>query len=101
MTTKKNASEYFEEKYGPLTFGDIIQSWRMADEISQTAYAKKLGISVQNLNDLEKGRRIPTPTRAAKIAKKMGLPEIMLIQISIRDNLRKEGFKYKVSLEAS
>lgn len=101
MTTKKSVAQYFEERLEQLTFGDIISAWRLADEISQTAYAKKLGLSVQNLNDLEKGRRIPSPARAAKIAKKMGLSEIVLIQVAIRDNLRKEGFKYKVTLEAS
>jgi transcriptional regulator with XRE-family HTH domain len=47
---------------------------REAEDFSQTAFAKKIGLSVQNLNDLEKGRRIPTPSRAARIAKKLGLP---------------------------
>lgn len=98
MTTK-SYSEKLEKKYGRLTFADVLHSWRLCEEISQTALAKKLGISVQNLNDLEKGRRIPSATRAAKIAKKIGYPEATLIQLAIRDNLVKEGFDYKVTLE--
>lgn len=98
MTTKAY-TEILEKKYGRLTFADVLKSWRQADEISQTTFAKKLGLSVQNLNDLEKGRRIPSPTRAAKIAKKLGVPEMSLIQLALRDSLVKDGFDYKVKLE--
>lgn len=100
MTTK-SLTEQLEKKYGILTFARVLQSWRTADKYTQTAFAKKLGISVQNLNDLEKGRRIPSPTRAAKIAKKLGIPEMPLIQLAIRDSLVKEGFDYKVKLETA
>lgn len=100
MTTK-SYSEQLEKKYGPLTFADVLKSWRLSDDLSQTAFAKKIGLSVQNLNDLEKGRRIPSATRAAKIAKKLGLPEMVLIQLAIRDSLVKEGFDYKVKLETA
>lgn len=100
MTTR-SLTEQLEKKYGILTFARVLQAWRTADEYTQTAFAKKLGISVQNLNDLEKGRRIPSPTRAAKIAKKLGIPEMPLIQLAIRDSLAKEGFDYKVKLETA
>ena len=69
MSTK-SYFEKLEKQYGKLTFGSMLKSLRLSDEISQTAFAKKLGLSVQNLNDLEKGRRVPTASRAAKIAKK-------------------------------
>ena len=98
MSTK-SYFEKLEKQYGKLTFGSMLKSLRLSDEISQTAFAKKLGLSIQNLNDLEKGRRIPTPTRAAKIAKKLHLPEMGLIQLAMRDSLIKEGFDYLVKLE--
>lgn len=101
MTTKKSASEKLEKLLGRLTFGKMLRSWRMSDEMTQTAFAKKLGLSVQNLNDLEKGRKIPSPKRAARIAKKLGLPEIGLIQLALRDTLRKEGFKYDIVLHSA
>lgn len=99
-----NTKSYFEKiekQYGTMTFGGLLKAWREGEEMSQTAFAKKIGLSVQNLNDLEKSRRIPTPTRAAKIAKKLGLPEIGLIQLAIRDSLVKEGFQYDVKLESA
>ncbi len=93
--------EKLEKQYGVITFGGLLKAWREAEDLSQTAFAKKIGLSVQNLNDLEKGRRIPTPTRAARIAKKLGLPEVGLIQLALRDALAKEGFKYEVKLESA
>ncbi|WP_413613137.1 helix-turn-helix domain-containing protein [Bdellovibrio sp. HCB-110] len=99
MTTKRLSTfEVLERKFGRLSFGSFLHSWRISEEISQTAFAKKLGISVQNLNDLEKGRRIPSPARAAKIAKKLGLDEMVVIQLAIRDSLYKDGLKYDVQL---
>ncbi len=100
MSTK-SYFEKLEKQYGSLTFGNLLTAWRQGEDLSQTAFAKKVGISVQNLNDLEKGRRIPSPTRAARIAKKLGLPEMGMIQLALRDSLVKEGFHYDVKLESA
>ncbi len=100
MTTKSHF-EKLEKQYGPLTFGALLKAWRQGEDLSQTAFAKKVGLSVQNLNDLEKGRRIPSPSRAARIAKKLGLPEMGMIQLALRDSLVKEGFHYEVKLESA
>lgn len=99
-----NTKSYFEKlekQYGTLTFGSLLRAWRESEGLSQTFFAKRIGLSVQNLNDLEKGRRIPTPTRAARIAKKLGLPEMGMIQLALRDSLAKEGFHYEVKLESA
>ena len=100
MSTK-SYFEKLEKEYGRLTFGDLLRAWREADELSQTAFSKKIGLSVQNLNDLEKGRRIPSATRAARIAKKLRLSEMGMIQIALRDGLVKEGFHYDVKLKSA
>lgn len=100
MTTKSFFAK-LEKQYGVLTFGSLLKAWRESEEQSQTEFAKKIGLSVQNLNDLEKSRRIPSPTRAAKIAKKLGLPEMGLIQLALRDSLFKEGFHYEVKLQSA
>lgn len=97
----KSYFEKIEKRYGPVSFGTLLKAWREGEGKSQTVFAKKLGMSVQNLNDLEKGRRIPSPTRAARIAKKLGLPEKGLIQLALRDSLAKEGFQYEVKLESA
>ncbi len=102
MTTKKKS--YFEElekNFGRLSFGDLLKALREVEGITQAEFAKKLGFSVQNLCDIEKGRRVPSPVRAASIAKKLKLPVKAMIEFSLRDTLESEGFKYNVSLEES
>jgi transcriptional regulator with XRE-family HTH domain len=100
MTTK-SYFEKLEKKYGTLTFASMIKAWREAEGMTQTAFAKKIGLTVQNFNDLEKGRRIPSPTRAAKIAKKLGLPEMSVIPLVLKDSLLRDGFSYEVKLETA
>lgn len=104
MTIRKreaSAADKIEKTLGRVTFASFLRSWRLSDECSQTEFAKRLGLSVQNLNDLEKGRKIPSPTRAAKIARKLKVPEQGLIQFAIRDLLYKEGFHFNVTLETA
>ncbi len=98
MTTEINVFDKLEAKHGRLTFGRFLRSWREADELSQKRFAKQLGMSVQNLCDLEKGRRIPSASRAAKIARKLGVGELPLITLVLRDSLYAEGFNFDVKL---
>ena len=87
-----------EKESGPLTFGEALQSYRLGEEISLSDMADKIGISPQSLCDIEKGRRIPTPKRAAKIAQLIGEPEIFWVKLALQDELRKDNLNFKVSL---
>lgn len=104
MTTKKikldkDALTMMEEKFGTLTFAKALLAWRESESLSQVQFAEQLDLSVQSLCDLEKGRRIPSPSRAAKIAIQIGLSKEILIQLALMDSLRQEGFSYKVILK--
>lgn len=102
MTTKKwYGLEDMEKKYGPMTLGRFVKAFRQSDEISQTAYAKKLGISRANLCDIEKGRKPVSLERAARIAKAIGVSEITLIQLALQDQLRREKLPYEVELRSA
>ena len=100
MSTKNHASEEFFKQYGELTFAEMLRGFRLADDDSQVDFARKLGISAANLCDLEKGRKIPSAARATLIARKLGLPETLLVQIALQDELRKQKIKFKVSVAA-
>ena len=50
--------EALEEKFGPMSVGLFIRSFREADDSSQVDFAKKLKISRANLCDIEKGRKL-------------------------------------------
>jgi transcriptional regulator with XRE-family HTH domain len=87
-----------EKKYGPMTIGLFLRSFRESDELSQTDYAKKLCISRANLCDIEKGRKLVSPERAAKMAKILGVPQEVLVQLAIQDELRQARLSYHVEL---
>lgn len=99
MTTKRRYDmKVFEKEFGPLTFGEALESYRLGEGISQAEMANKIRVSPQSLCDLEKGRRIPTPQRAAKIAQIIGEPEKFWIKLALQDELRKYDLNFSVEL---
>jgi transcriptional regulator with XRE-family HTH domain len=99
MTTeKKYGSAELAKEYGPLTFGRALWSHRKCEEISQKDFAKMLGISPSSLCDLEKGRKLPSVNRAAKIAKILNEPEKIWIRLALQDMLREADLRYEVSV---
>lgn len=90
--------ESLKEKFGTMTVGLFIKSFREAEGISQSDYAKKLKISRANLCDIEKGRKIISAYRAVKLAKILKIPETTLLKLSLQDALRHAKLNYQVSL---
>ena len=98
MITKYGLKE-LESEFGKLTFGRLLRSHRMGEELSQVKMAKLLKISKQRLNDLENGRTIPSISRAFEIAKKIGLMEATLVELAIQDQFRHEKMNFVVKVE--
>jgi len=103
MSTKKSDARKFLEglRGSPLTFGDMIESVRQCDEISQVELARKMEISRAHLCDIEKGRRTVTVERAAQFAKVLGYSVHQFVAVSLEDQLRKAGLKVKVHLDVA
>lgn len=97
-TEKLYGIDSLEKKFGPMTVGLFMKAFRQADDISQTAYAKKLKISRANLCDIEKGRKLVSPERAIKFAKIIKVPEVVLLKLSLQDILRSEKINYTIEL---
>ncbi len=91
--------ESLSEKFGPMTVGLFIKSFRETEGISQTDFAKKLKISRANLCDIEKGRKLLSTERAAKFAKLLKVPETTLIKLSLQDILRQARLNYSIDLK--
>jgi DNA-binding XRE family transcriptional regulator len=98
MSTKKIGVAELEKQYGQLTFGRLLKSYRLGEELSQVEMAKKLGLSKQSLNDLENGRKIPSIRRAVQIAKKIGLLEDLIIQLVLQDQVDREHLNVRVTV---
>lgn len=100
MTTKKYYSiDDLQKRLGPMTMARALHSWRQSEEMSQVDFAKKLGISKANLCDIEKGRKLVSPERAAKIAKIIGVSEDLFIKISLEDLLRQANLHYSIEVK--
>ena len=100
MTTKKHYTvQDLEKEFGSLTFGNSLESYRLAEDMSQKSFAKKLGITAQSLCDLEKGRRVPSIERAAKIAKKLKEPVETWVSLALSDMMREAHLDLKVEVK--
>jgi len=102
MTTKARKSfgaKALERRFGKLTLGEMLNTWRVSEELSLKDFGERLGMSVANLCDIEKGRKGVSPEKAEQIARAIGVPPALLVRLSIEDTLRAAGLKYKVELK--
>lgn len=109
MTTKKTTSRIKRSKSaalqfledingGPLTFGEMLNSIRECDDISQTDFAHKLGVSKAHLCDVEKGRRAVSPARAYAWGRKLGYSPEQFVELAIQTGLDQDKLPFKVKL---
>ena len=95
---KKFGTKELIKKFGHMTFAKAIQAQRLAEEMTLKEFSLILGISIASLADLESGRRVPTPSRAVMIARKLREPEAYWVQLCIQDKLREEDIDLKVTV---
>ena len=100
MTTRKKNSKvlkYLEKATGgPLTFAQLFLSIREGEEMTQGEFGDLLELSRQKVCDFEKGRRLPSPEKAAEYARKLGyLPE-SFAKLVIEEQIKKAKLKLKV-----
>lgn len=82
-----------------LTLGNLIHSIRLCEEISQTDFAKFIGVSRQYLCDVENGRRVVSPRLAAEWAEKLGYLPVQFVRLALLDELKKAGLHFDVELK--
>ncbi|MBC7714023.1 MAG: helix-turn-helix transcriptional regulator [Rhizobacter sp.] len=101
MTTRNKETIKFMESItdGPLTFGKMLSSLRISDDIAQTELAKKAKVSKGLVCDIEKGRRDASIELAIKLAKIMDYPPETFLSILFEEQLRRAKSKLKVRIE--
>ncbi|MDR3490557.1 MAG: helix-turn-helix transcriptional regulator [Gammaproteobacteria bacterium] len=103
MTTKKNDSidalEATKEIWNKMTFGGLVRSLRMSDDISQVAFAKKLGVSKQFLSDVEHNRKDIGINFAKKVASTLGYSIEPLLELLIKQQLKRQHLNYTVEIK--
>lgn len=100
-TRKKSSAERYLESLrgGPLTFGKLLHSIRICDEISQVQLADMVGMSRSNICDIEKDRRTVSLEKAAEFARVLGYSENQFVATIIEDQLRSAGLPFVVELK--
>jgi transcriptional regulator with XRE-family HTH domain len=100
--TKSSTIKYLERVAGrPLALGGLIESIRLGEEMSQTAFARKLGISASHLCDIEKGRKVVGPERAARFANILGRSPEQFVRLSFQELIDEAGLKMRVNIDAA
>ncbi len=102
MNTKISAMKYLEKISGKsLSLGSFLESIRLGEDMSQVEFAKKIKISRSHLCDIEKGRKLVSPSRAVEFANALGYSPIQFVRLSLQDELSKSGLKFKVQLDVA
>jgi transcriptional regulator with XRE-family HTH domain len=96
---KAFGSKDLERRLGKLSVGELLRTWRTSEETSLKDFGKRIGMSVANLCDIEKGRKGVSPGKAERIAKAIGVPSVLLVRLAIEESLKAAGLRYKVELK--
>ncbi len=101
-SAKSNTMKYLERVAGrSLTLGGLIESIRLGEEMSQCAFARKLGVSPSHLCDIEKGRKVVGAERAARFAKILGRSAEQFVRLSLQELIDEAGLKMRVNVDAA
>ncbi len=103
MSIKKSETVRSLERLtgGPVTFGGFLEAVRLGEELTQPAFAERLGISKSHLNDIEKGRKAVSPDRAARFAKILGYSQARLVRLALQDLVDRSRLKLHVDVKAA
>ncbi len=100
MTTKKSDAKRFLESVagGPLTLGRLIAAIRLGEEMTQSKLAKKLGMTVSHVCDIEKGRKFVSAARAARFAKILKRSPEQFVRLALQDEVNDAGLDLRVDV---
>ncbi len=102
MITKKSQEslDYIASLTGSkLTLGNLLLAIRQCEEMSQVDFAKQLGVSRQNLCDIEHCRRFVSPKMAAEYADKLGYSKNQFVRLCLQDLLDRDQLRMTVDIQ--
>lgn len=93
-----NTLHDIEKITGKLTLGKLLWAIRQADGLTQIDFAKKLGISKQQLCDIEHERKSISPKLAAYYADVLGYSQEQFIRLALQDIIDKSGLNVDIEV---
>ncbi len=83
----------------PVTLGRLIWAIRQTDyECNQVEFSKKLGISKQQLCDIEHNRRAISPAMASEYAKRLNYAPDQFVRMALQGMLDRGGLDFLVDI---
>jgi len=95
----RDALSELEKIRSSPTFGELVKSLRLADDISQVELAQKLELSKQHLSAIECGKKFVSVSRAARFAEALGYPVQQFVLASLQDELNEAGIELTFDLK--
>ncbi len=81
------------------SFGELVKSLRLADDVSQTELARMLDLSKQHLSAIESGKKSVSVARAARFAEVLGYPVQQFVLAALQDELNEAGIALSFDLK--
>jgi transcriptional regulator with XRE-family HTH domain len=94
-----NAIDATKNIWNKMTFGGLIRSLRLADEMTQVELALKIGVSKQFLSDVERNKKDIGISFAKKVAEALNTSVEPLIELLLKDQLKRQKLDYIVELK--
>ena len=102
IKNKTKARKYLEGiTDGELTFSTLLKTLRQSDDLTQTEYAKFLGISKQYLCDIERGRKSVSVVQVALFAQRLGYPIDFFMEIALKEELHNAGINIPITVKVA
>ena len=96
MAKKISAVAHLEKQLGPLTFGRMVWSHRMSDEMTQEELAEAIGVSKQYISQVERGQRLVSIEQAVRLAEVFKVSTDMFVIQVLQDQINKAGLDIKL-----
>lgn len=103
MNIKKRrirAKEAIRSITGHITFGETLRNFREIKGYSQVECSKLLGITKQELCNIEKGRKFVSVERAVVFAKALKIGAKVFVIRVLEDELYRAGIKAEVIIKS-
>ena len=84
-----------------FSFGDLIATFRMCDEMNEEEFARVVGVSESYVRDVEARREVVSPAQAAAWARAVGYIETEFVRRVLQDLLDEAELKMCVLVEAA
>lgn len=84
----------------PTTFGNLLKTHRLTEDLTLAEMSSLLKISISHLSDIEHERKFVSLERAKEFAHRLKDSEKYFVLIALRDMLRRADCNYEIELKA-